>query len=193
VAWHTPLDYTSNSPVAWVAGTQDPQTCEYENERVWTSGCSPGVHASAQVHRLDGEDGAILDTVEVPGFPCLSSATYGGAADAQGNFWITNTGSPGLLAKIAASHIDTSNISAARFDPMTETWDVADNETAHGWTGIGQDQTGNVWVMCPPCDTALRYDQQQGQFESYAGLDFPYSYSDMTSWALQNAACDPEG
>ena len=28
---------------------------------------------------------------------------------------------------------------------------------------------------------------------TYSGLSSPYTYSDMTGWALQNAACTPEG
>ena len=28
---------------------------------------------------------------------------------------------------------------------------------------------------------------------SYNGLSGPYTYSDMTGWGLQNAACNPEG
>ena len=29
---------------------------------------------------------------------------------------------------------------------MTETWATATNQTAHGYTGIGEDQTGNMWM-----------------------------------------------
>ncbi|MFO0635980.1 MAG: hypothetical protein U0168_24335 [Nannocystaceae bacterium] len=56
-----------------------------------------------QVHLLDGADGSSLVDLSVPGFPCQGLGAYGGAADAAGNFWISNkqpNGGQSLLARI---------------------------------------------------------------------------------------------
>ena len=58
--------------------------------------------------------------------------------------------------------------------------------------GLGVDLGGNVWVISLN-DPAYRVDPDTEQIDSYLGLNGPYTYSDMTGWALQNAACTPEG
>ena len=43
VAWYTAFpEYTTQRPVAWTAGTLNPATCEYEDQKLWTSGCGGG-------------------------------------------------------------------------------------------------------------------------------------------------------
>lgn len=57
---------------------------------------------------------------------------------------------------------------------------------------VGVDLDGNVWVVAlsgPAC----RVDPVAMQIDAYTGLNSPYTYSDRTGWALQNAACTPEG
>jgi hypothetical protein len=39
----------------------------------------------------------------------------------------------------------------------------------------------------------VRMDPDTMQFQTYAGLDQPYSYSDMTGWGLKNTTGDPQG
>lgn len=272
VAWHTPFDYTTQRPVAWIAGAQNPETCEYEDQAVWTSGCNYTNHANVQVHLLDGNDGTVLETVEVTGFPCTGFGAYGGAVDSMGNFWITSNEAASKLALIRKDDLSTqvwisplwgygmtvdsldrpwltanvadnaSPLAAARFDPVNETWDVADNIKVKGYSGIQEgtdgrmwlnysnyadgaglgiawidrdtmmvggnvpvpaasgwingmsiDLEGRVWAVSPPANTAFRYDPDTQQMDSYAGLDYPYTYSDMTGWQLQNASCGPQG
>jgi streptogramin lyase len=245
----------------------------YENEVLWTAGCGGAAAPNnLQVHRLDGDTGAVLDTIDVLDMPCFSFAAYGGAADAQGNFWwtsnegptsrlgridavtlqwkiwtapvwaygmtIDHTGRPWLTVNVASSF----NYAAARFDPATEIWDLATNHVARGYSGIGEDASGRmwstytyfdgsstigafymdvdtmmvsdpipypnasswmngvsadasgkIWTLDPVINTAFRYDPGTGQIDSYAGLDYPYTYSDMTGAALAGVVCNPEG
>jgi len=58
--------------------------------------------------------------------------------------------------------------------------------------GMSVDLHGNVWSIWNP-NTAVRYDPVTEQADAYTGLDGAYTYSDMTGWALQNAACEPAG
>ena len=57
--------------------------------------------------------------------------------------------------------------------------------------GISVDDDGFVWAVN---QFAHKFDPSSGALVgTYTGLSSPYTYSDMTGWALQNAACTPEG
>ncbi len=102
VQWYTDFpDATVQRPVAWTSGVLNPETCQYEHQKVWTTTgkngnpgtCSGGVW----VHRLDGDSGMIEDTIPIreEDFSCgadgnLDFGPYGGAVDRQGNFWFQN-------------------------------------------------------------------------------------------------------
>jgi hypothetical protein len=275
--------YTTQRPIAWMPGTLDRDSCEYEGERLWTSGCNQAVDANIWAHRVDGDTGVVLDTVEVAGFVCDNYGGYGGAVDKDGNFWIGNQTGGAKLARvdggtlqstiypapvnpygITVDHLgrpwltsdSTQNsglvpgligaASTAVFDPATETWALAQSHLAWGQSGLQEDGEGRMWVtyyaydgdwqgsqgitwidvetleVGPPIDLeaqgladglakgisidlhgnvwsvwmggqAVRYDPVTEQSEVYAGLNGPYTYSDMTGWALQNASCEPAG
>jgi len=261
IKWYADFAYTTQRPIAWLPGELDPATCTYENERLWTSGCATGTHANIQVHRLDGDTGTVLDTVEVAGFACSYFGGYGGAVDPQGNFWISELGTtlarvdgqtlqtqvwqmPNAAYGITVDHLGrpwTANNSsgtgsATRFDPMTEMFQTAPVGLEAGQSGIQEDAFGRMWVhdgysagvgwmdvdtmeiggMIPygqvangickgisidlngnvwsVCSTeAFRIDPDTQQVDVYSGLNYAYTYSDMTGWALQNASCDPRG
>jgi hypothetical protein len=38
VAWYTPMNYVSQRPVAWTAGTFNENSCAGRTQKVWTSG-----------------------------------------------------------------------------------------------------------------------------------------------------------
>jgi len=177
VAWYTPFpDYTTQRPVAW-GGDVDPISCD--DEALWTAGCgggfTPGFGGAGNVyvHRLDGSDGTVLDTVEVQGFGCGGFGAYGGAVDSDGNFWISHNGSGGKLAVVYADTlqfqvwdvpgsgfagygitVDTAkrpwlssyggDLGAARFDPDTETWTTVPGFASQG--GIQQGPDGRIWA-----------------------------------------------
>ncbi len=175
VDWFVPFDYTTQRPVAWAPGILDQSTCEYKQENVWTAGCTPGQHAFAQVSLINGDTGEIEFTVEATGFECSSLSPYGGAVNADGDFWFTNL-VPGndLLGFIdAQTHEPTVRVmpitpygmtvdhdgnpwiaawagsqdaSAARFNVQDETWSFATNHVAYSLSGIQEDGEGRMWM-----------------------------------------------
>ncbi len=96
-AWSTNMPYNSQRPVAWTPGTFNENTCQWENEYVWTSGYNGG--GSVDAILLDGETGAILEQVTVNGINSDSFGAYGGASDSQGNFWFSQL-SVGRLVRV---------------------------------------------------------------------------------------------
>ncbi|MCA9706730.1 MAG: hypothetical protein KDK70_12840 [Myxococcales bacterium] len=265
IAWHTDFNYSTQRPVAWTSGVQNPATCEYEGTAVWTSGCTIGADANVWVHLLDGETGVSLGDIQVAGFPCTAFGAYGGAVDSNNDFWISNNDSNSLIARIRLSDFSTEvvsapyhpygiavdgldrvwltinnvettpNVAAQRYDPATGVWDIAMGATITGFSGIQEgadgtmwlnygyggaigltsidrdtltvgaqipipgsvtwlngisiDPDGNVWTVSPSANSVFRYDPGTGLIDSYNGLNFPYTYSDMTGSGLLNSTC----
>ncbi|MBK8266593.1 MAG: hypothetical protein IPK80_35370 [Nannocystis sp.] len=145
VAWHRPLAYSDNRPVAWTKGTQNPQTCAYEGAKVWTS-ASKQAMGTLTVFLLNGDTGAIEAEKVLPDVHPNTQYVfggYGGAVDAEDNFWFSqleqgklvrvdakdlshkvwNMPVPGYGMTIGSSgYVWTCGLSVARFDPKTETW-----------------------------------------------------------------------
>jgi len=149
MAWHTPLACSSNRPVAWTRGEFNEAECAFEGMDLWTV-------CDSQVHLLDGETGAIEETIAVPGGAGGWTFVYGGAADADGNFWGLDTGNNTLfrvdfqtlalqswsLPPAGGYGITVDSVgrpwvcgggSVSRFDLVTATWDSA----GAGFGGIG--------------------------------------------------------
>ena len=244
VVWHTPFNYASQRPVAWTQGNFNPSTCRYEDTKVWTS----GANASIDVVLLDGETGMVEQTVPIPGVSPNFYGIYGGAVDADGNFWGSQLGSGQLVNvnlgdyavrtwPMAASgygmtvdslgQVWTCSGTVARFDPVTETWDTA---AAGGQGGCMEDGEGTLWLANDPMvgvdivtmqvvqsidlpnyvhgisidfqgyvwgpaiydNEAYRVDPVTQAIDTVTGLNYPYTYSDMTGFALSNAG-NPSG
>lgn len=238
LAWHTPMDYTSQRPVAWAAGTLNEVSCEYEDEMVWTAGVIND--ATVEVLRVDGETGVISDAVTIPEIAPNFFGLYGGAVDSQGNFWASML-SVGSLVRVDATTFDyqiwpmavagygmtvgasgyvfTCADSVGRFDPVTETWQTA---AVGGGGGCAEDGMGRLWLANDPIvaidvntlavvqtidlpeyahgvgvdfdeqiwavslfgTDAYRIDPTTGGIDTFTGLAQPYTYSDMTGFAL---------
>jgi hypothetical protein len=170
--WHLPLAGASlaSRPVAWTAGTQDLGTCNWIDQKLWTSTSLLSTPGSMQVLRLDGDTGAIEETIPAPNVNIGAWGAYGGAVDADDNFWFSTHGSatPPTLSRVTYDDLvlttwpvpngvspygmtfDSKGYAwvagyaggVARFDPADETWDVVPN------TGLGMqaDGEGRVWV-----------------------------------------------
>ncbi|MCB9565907.1 MAG: hypothetical protein H6710_01560 [Myxococcales bacterium] len=54
--------------------------------------------------------------------------------------------------------------------------------------GVGVDHYGYLWLIN---EAAYRFDPKDWSYEVYDGLSGPYTYSDMTGFALQNTSCEP--
>jgi hypothetical protein len=86
LAWYLPLQCNSNRPVAWTRGEFSEASCSYENEKLWTV-------CDTQTLLINGETGEVEETIIVPGG---NAFVYGGAADADGNFWGLDTGNSSI-------------------------------------------------------------------------------------------------
>lgn len=276
-AWYTDFDYQSQRPVAWTAGEWNASTCRYDDAMVWTSGandsgkgnqcdkqvdgpdeCDDGPGAKTDgidVILVDGGDGTVIETVNIPDVSPSYFGIYGGAVDADGNFWGSQLGT-GSLVRVnlsdfsygvyampvsgygmtvdAAGYVWTCSQDVARFDPQTETWATA---TVGGSGGCMEDGNGTLWLATQglvAVDTetlqvlktialpgggggmpegggdggyvhgvsidfqgyvwgvsmatvAHRVDPDTETIETIDGLVAPYTYSDMTGFALANA------
>jgi len=250
VAWYAPFAYTSQRPVAWAPGDWNNVTCQYENEKLWTS----GANASIDVLLLDGDTGEVEQTIPIPGVQPSYFGIYGGAVDSEGNFWGTMLGGPSMIFVDRSSFdhvvypmannggygmtVDeegrpwSCSGGVARFDPVNETWDVNPNVgggggcmvdgQGHLWIGgyagaggnmigvdietldvvyqipipnyvhgVSIDFYGYVWGVTHSQPFAYRVDVETETYETFMGLNGPYTYSDMTGWALSNAVGPP--
>jgi len=164
--------------VAWEGGTIDPSTCENTNPnpRLWVAyGSNP-----LQVYRLDGETGMVEDqtTIASTGF------VYGGAVNADGDFWVSDR------SGLTLSRVDSVSLAVTthtvpgssaygmgvdgegqpwfatytagagadfvyRFDPVTETFVSAGGITGR-YRGLAIDREDRVWVAGnSPCRLAV--------------------------------------
>ncbi|MCA9704688.1 MAG: hypothetical protein KDK70_02425 [Myxococcales bacterium] len=145
VAWHAPFNYASQRPVAWAQGDLNPVTCEWNNERLWTSGNNSG---AIDVLLLDGDTGVVLDQVAPVGLVSDFYGLYGGAVDGEGNLWATQLGSANRLIRV---DIDTLDYDI--YFPPSGPW----------WYGMTVDSDGYVW-MCS--STAARFDPMTETFQT---------------------------
>ncbi|MCH9688584.1 MAG: hypothetical protein K0V04_44545 [Deltaproteobacteria bacterium] len=239
MAWHTPMVYASQRPVAWTQGEFDTAACSTINEKIWTSGANGN---AIEVLLVDGDTGVVEDTIPIPGVSANFYGIYGAAVDSEGNFWGSQLGSGSLVrVNLQSLAVDTwpmagsgygmtvdqdgfvwtCSSTASRFDPVTETWQTAQvggsggcmadatgtlwlasnpvvgiNTTTlavehqfnvpQGSHGVSIDFEGNVWAVSLFGTDAYRIDPDTGQFDTFTGLVSPYTYSDMTGFALSN-------
>lgn len=145
VAWHTPLEFGSNRPVAWAPGVWSEQSCRYEDNKLWTAVTNGG--PTAEVLLLDGETGAIEESIPIPEVT-TTRGLYGGAVDGDGNFWAIES-----LGRIL--------VRVDRRDFTHRVWDVPEE----GGYGIAVDSQGRPWVCS---QVVYRFDPVQ---ESWASAD----------------------
>lgn len=269
-AWYVDFPTSNQRPVAW-APPDDPMEVDCEqpaSQRLWTVGSTvlglPGTGGAGGVTAwlVDGDDGSILEAIDVPEFNGLQLGAYGGAVNGSGDLYFSTQGAltfgNNQLARVDAETLDVTiwmvppeiapygitvdhngrvwlssmlGSSATRFDPETETWDIVagsflsqaglmEHPSGQMWIGtntgaievdvetlalgsvfvpagggsvkgISVDSDGYVWAVN---QIAHKFDPASGALVgTYAGLSSPYTYSDMTGWALQNATCTPEG
>lgn len=166
MAWHTPLDFSSNRPVAWAPGQWNPDTCRYEDNALWTAGTNGGT--STEVLLLDGEIGKIIERLGIPEIT-HELGLYGGAVDGDGNFWAKSAGSADLvrvdrhtfdyevwpsprggygIAVDSQGRPWLCGSTVSRFDPGEERWDTVDVGGEVG--GCMSDGRGTLWIGSNP-------------------------------------------
>ncbi|MEX1367659.1 MAG: hypothetical protein AB1Z98_31305 [Nannocystaceae bacterium] len=241
MAWHTPMNYASQRPVAWTQGEWDQAACANINEKVWTSGANGN---AIEVLLVDGETGVVEETIPIPGVNASFYGIYGAAVDTDGNFWgsqlsigsVVNvdrqtlavqtwpmqTSGYGMTVDASGNVWTCSGSGVSRFDTVTETWQQAVGVTGGGgcmedangilWLatnplrgvntttllqeysipipeyvhGVSIDFEGNVWGVSLFGTNAYRVDPATGTVDTFTGLVQPYTYSDMTGFALSN-------
>ncbi len=165
IAWHTPMDYVSQRPVAWTQGTLDPVTCTFSQPKLWTAGMNkPG---TVDILRLDGDTGLVEVLVTIDDAYVDNFGIYGAAVDAHGNFWGSQVGQAKLhfidhetlehrswdlevgaygITVDANGYVWTCSGNASRFDPATETWDRV---LAGEYGGCMVDGTNTLYKSTP--------------------------------------------
>jgi hypothetical protein len=163
IAWHKPMQYASQRPVAWGMGNFNEGSCYYEDEELWTSATQGQV---IDVFVLDGDDGTTLEMVTIQGVNAGFYGIYGGAVDGNGDFWGTQLGG-GQLIRVnrddmtydtwpcpaggygmtvdSDGYVWTCSYQVGRFDPNTETWQTAQVGGSSGcMADAGED--GLLWM-----------------------------------------------
>jgi len=240
MAWHTPMVYSSQRPVAWTQGEWNQKACATVNEKVWTSGSN----GSIEVLLVDGETGVVEETIPIPGVPPNFYGIYGAAVDSEGDFWGSqlsigsvvhvdretlmvetwpmSTSGYGMTVDASGNVWTCSGSGVSRFDTAAETWQPVAGVTGGGgcmedangilWLatnplrgintttllqeysipipeyvhGVSIDFEGYVWGVSLFGTDAYRVDPATGLFDTFSGLNSPYTYSDMTGFALSN-------
>jgi hypothetical protein len=176
VLWSIDLPYQGNGTraVAWEGGTIDPETCEntVPNPRLWVGyGRNP-----LEVYRLDGATGGVLDHVQVPSVGFV----YGGAVNADGDFWVSDR------AGLTLSRIDAETLEVS-------TWPLPASQAY----GIGMDQNGHPWLATytsgAGLDFVYRFDPDTQMFHSAGGAGGYYRGMNIDregrAWVAGNAPC----
>jgi streptogramin lyase len=167
-AWHTPFPGASTQrPVAWTSGTYNDETCEYEDQLLWTaasfgqgSGCdgTDGIY----IYRLNGDTGDIEDEIHAPQLNCGLLGAYGAAVDHDGNAWFFIFGG-GTTFRVdfetleVTTHgggfygitVDTEGRpwtdAFARLNLDTMQWESNNDIPGAGGSGLVQDLQGRMW------------------------------------------------
>jgi hypothetical protein len=177
-AWYAEMPYNVQRPVAWTAGTFDESSCAWVDQHVWTTGGLENTGGSVVALRLDGDTGVVDVELPVPEIGVTWAGPYGGAVDAEGDFWFhsRDAGVPHPLVHVYADGsgyeivpvpdpvvpygitVDSSSRiwlagyqgGVGRYDPAAGTW-----QTVPGVTGLGiqEDARGRMWMAIYPWGT----------------------------------------
>jgi hypothetical protein len=151
VRWNVPIPSDQYEhgprPTAW-EGSVTQAGCASPNPRLWVGWYDYPVQGV--FHRLNGETGAIEDTVNVP-WNGLNYGPYGGAVNKQGDLWVIGWQLGPLV------HIDGSTL-AVQSIPMPPP--SPDQQWSYG---MSLDQYGNPWVAS--AGAAAMYDVAAGQWQ----------------------------
>ncbi len=177
VAWHVPMAYSTQRPIAWSPGVFDEPSCSYHDEKVWTTGAQAGISGSVVTTVIDGDTGVIEEEIAMPEIQIGSFGPYGAAFDPNGDYWFVDSGNDGPVQELVrVDHVTftydvwmTPSISpygfavdtlgrpwiagyaggVSRFDPVTESFDTNTEITG---LGIQEDADGIMWMAHYPWD-----------------------------------------
>jgi hypothetical protein len=180
VLWNTPIPSAGydRGPrgVAWEGGEIDPVTCTntVPNPRLWVSWHGAG--NTIEFRRLDGDTGAILDAAATAGG---GGRTYGGAVNAEGDFWVATRGGQDNLI-----HVDGVTLAVTVYNVP-----VGDNY------GMTVDKNGDPWVVTYNSGTnyVYRLDVATGTFVTAATSEARFRGIQIDregrAWIAGNSPC----
>ena len=177
VLWHLTLGGDGNNnhgprPTAWDGGAgATGGSCNAPNENLWVGYWNAEAN-SGEFNRIDGQTGAIVDSVSVPLWNAGGTdyGPYGGAVDGAGNLWAI-----GLFENLIRIDAQTLTVQRwsmpegadpygialdaegrpwtagwlgmiTRFDPATETFDTLSTTGGRRMRGLQVDREGRVWI-----------------------------------------------
>jgi hypothetical protein len=147
---------TGARPTAWEGSTED-NGCAAVNPRLWIGWYdAPG--GQGVFHRLDGDDGEVLDTVMVP-WNGLSYGPYGGAVNQDGDFWVLGW-QLGPLVRIDGDTLEVERIEMPAPPAPDTQWSY----------GMSLDQYGNPWIASGGAAAMYDVDAAQWRFASTGNL-----------------------
>ncbi|MGB1013708.1 MAG: hypothetical protein ACPG4T_06220 [Nannocystaceae bacterium] len=158
IAWFTEFpDMTVQRPVAWTSGVYNEETCEYDNQEIWTLtgalGDMPGRCGASgiYVHRISGDTGETNAATHIPesDVSCLFGnssgfGAYGAAVDPDNNMWFYVFGQ-GKIVRVAYDTLEYEVFSGGSY-------------------GITVDTNGRVWD-----DSPRRFDYETKQWANAIG------------------------
>ncbi|WAS97015.1 Vgb family protein [Nannocystis punicea] len=157
IAWYTPFGYSTQRPVAWTSGELDQGSCTYKNQKVWTAGGQNSVADSLVVNRVNGDTGAVEETLAMPDVPIGYFGAYGGAVNQDGDFWF-------VIYDVVPSHL-------VHVDGVTLTYEkfvVPPGICPYGFTVDGK---GRPWIGSF-CQESVRFDPETQQWATFPVLGY---------------------
>lgn len=177
VLWNVPIpaDFDHGPrALAWEGGEVDPVTCQntVPDPRVWVGFDGASTY---EVRRLNGASGAIEDQLAIPD---VGGRPYGGAVNAEGDFWMAVRGGPLVF-------IDAETLQYETFTTPGVTY------------GMGVDQHGDPWIVTysggPGKDHIYRLDTATKQWVDAGGTGGYYRGMQIDRedrvWVAGNSPC----
>lgn len=159
IAWHVPMNHTTQRPIAWSPGQRVPgEECEYMNERVWTTGADVNTQGSVVTTVLDGETGAVVQEIPMPDIVIGAYGPYGAAFDPSGNYWFIDSGNDGPEQELV------------RVDPNDFSYDVWITPPEQYPYGFAVDTNGRPWISGTGTGI-LRFDPESETFALIEGRE----------------------
>jgi hypothetical protein len=169
IAWHTLVPETTvQRPVAWTSGTLNETTCEYEDQKLWTTTGRDGPLGNPMdmtgtghgycgptgnwVHRLNGGTGVVEDEFHIPesdvsctGGGAWGYGFYGAAVDPDDNLWLS-TFAVGKSVKVDFATLDYTVVEGSSYGLTVDTAGRA----WHDGSQARYDEATQEWVPSDP-------------------------------------------
>jgi streptogramin lyase len=142
-------------------------------------------------------------------YEITSGGGYGITVDTKGRVWMSssvsrydpstgdrqsvNVSNGGGIAQDLDGRMWTADEGGVVWVDM-ETLAVGDNvalPVTNQIKGVSVDIDGFIWAVAQGDTRAFKIDPDSYAYETYDGLDGPYTYSDMTGGAVFNVTCNP--